>query len=87
MLNTEDREDLAEEIRESLQGQDVDLSTTSRIAPELFQFIIGDRNKYAIAEATKIEGDVSLVWGKAHAEGMIKLLQDQGFKLKSSEKI
>lgn len=39
------------------------------------------RNHYAIKHALATANDVSLVWGAAHAKGMIKLLEKQGYSL------
>jgi hypothetical protein len=46
-------------------------------------FILDERNKYAIKEALKVKGNVTLVWGAAHLEGMGKLLRQSGYRHKN----
>lgn len=53
-------------------------------APELLKFMIDDRNNHAVLEAINEDTDVSMVWGKAHAPGMITLLAQHGFTLEDS---
>ena len=42
------------------------------------------RNRYAIEQVLATDRNVALIWGAAHAQGMIKLLQKQGYSLLGS---
>lgn len=53
-------------------------------APELRKFMVDDRNDHAVLEAINEDTDVSMVWGKAHAPGMITLFAQHGFTLEGS---
>lgn len=53
-------------------------------APELRKFMVDDRNGHAVLEAINEDTDVSMVWGKAHAPGMITLFAQHGFTLEDS---
>lgn len=56
----------------------------SEVAPELLKFMMDDRNTHAVLEAVNEDSDVSMVWGKAHAKGMITLFAQNGFTLEDS---
>lgn len=42
------------------------------------------RNKVAVMHALDTDKNVSMVWGKLHAPGVIRLLEDQGYELVES---
>lgn len=56
----------------------------NEFAPELQKFLLDDRNAHAVLEAVNEDSDVSMVWGRAHAPGMITLLAQHGFTLEDS---
>lgn len=75
---------LIEKTNKQLELQEalVSISETERevLLPRLIsKDILDKRNHYAIQEALKEDGNVSLVWGKAHLSGMIKILESHGY--------
>jgi hypothetical protein len=42
--------------------------------------VIDVRNQVAVSAALEEPGNVALIWGAAHLEGMIELLEEQGYK-------
>ncbi|HEV7863071.1 MAG TPA: hypothetical protein VGR20_10240, partial [Acidimicrobiia bacterium] len=47
------------------------------------RFMIGERNRVALAEGVRTlqDTDVALVWGTAHLPGMARDLRHQGYRL------
>lgn len=74
-----------EKIRESARKD----SSGPYKASSLSRFInlalaTSKRNRYAIDQALATPRSVALIWGAAHANGMIKLLEKQGYALLGS---
>jgi hypothetical protein len=49
------------------------------------RFMIGERNRVALAEALQpsVQGDVALVWGAAHLPGLARELRRHGYRLRA----
>lgn len=64
------------EVIDSLIEEPIPKSKLSFLTDEL---LLNKRNKIAVKAAINTPGNISMVWGKAHAEGLIHLFKVNGF--------
>lgn len=49
--------------------------------------LLDTRNKHAVDIAVNTHENISMLWGKAHAKGIIELLEHQGYRLASKSSV
>lgn len=81
--NVTKHNELAEELRHSIltMKNNLDNNNTSLLQKAFSGFIVTKRNKIAVEHALSESKDVSLIWGAAHAPGIIQLLKKSGYAL------
>lgn len=76
MDNPKHRDSLREGFQKAME------TPTNPKMPKIFQkVLLDDRNKIAVKHALKDPKNVTLIWGMAHAPGIIELLEKEGYTL------
>lgn len=86
--NQQDREKIIEKVQITVLMQHFDMMAgkgfPNTVLFKLFDaLVLNRRNEHAAAAALSTPKDVSLVWGKAHAPGLIDLFERSGYVLTS----
>lgn len=79
----EKNEKIQEKFREQLQSEDMKNSDSGLVKNILLgNSITTERSYYAAYKAIEDDRNVSLVWGKAHAEEIVETLMKNGYHMK-----